>query len=95
MYVKFSQESVTVLQKKMNYEESRVKVTNTQLHRLKSAAKNKTGSMLRIKRKTFKMKDWFMNYFCQWGKTETGNVFANNLLTDVKLSKVQLSKMIH
>ena len=36
-----------------------------------------------------------MNYFCQRDKTETGNAFANNLSTDVKLSKVQLSKMIH
>ena len=43
-----------------NYEEARIKLTNTQLSKLKSAAKNKTGTTLR---KTFKMKNYLMNYF--------------------------------
>ena len=36
-----------------NYQEVRVKLTNTQLNKLKSAAKNKTGTILRINRKNF------------------------------------------
>ena len=31
-----------------NYEEAKVKLTNTQLNKLDSAAKNKTGTILRI-----------------------------------------------
>ena len=36
--LKFSQGNVTVLQKIANYQETRVKLTNTQLNKLKSAA---------------------------------------------------------
>ena len=36
-----------------NYEEARVKLANTQLNKLKSAAKNKTGTILRITQKNF------------------------------------------
>ena len=38
-----------------NNEEARVKITKTQLNKVKSAAKNKTGTTLRITKKTFKM----------------------------------------
>ena len=36
-----------------NYEEARVKLTNTQLNKLKSAAKNTTGTTLRTTKKNF------------------------------------------
>ena len=36
-----------------NYQEARVKLTNTQLIRLKSAAKNKTETILRLNKKNF------------------------------------------
>ena len=36
-----------------NYQEARVKLTNTQLNELKSVAKNKTGTILRLKKKNF------------------------------------------
>ena len=49
----FSQESVTVLQIMANYQIARVKLTNTQLNKLASAAKNKTGTILRINKKKF------------------------------------------
>ena len=35
-----------------NYEETRAKLTYTQLKKLKSTAKNKTGTTLRISKKT-------------------------------------------
>ena len=46
--LKFSQGSVTVLQKMANYEEAKVKVTNTPLKKLKSVAKYKHVSSLYI-----------------------------------------------
>ena len=36
-----------------NYQEARVKLRNTQLNKLKSAVKNKTGTILRINKKNF------------------------------------------
>ena len=36
-----------------NYQEARVKLTNTQLNKLKSAAKNNTGTILRLNKKNF------------------------------------------
>ena len=44
--LKFSQGGVTVPWKMVNYEEARVKLTNNQLNKLKSAAKNKTETTL-------------------------------------------------
>ena len=40
-----------------NYEEARVKLTNTHLKKIKSAAKNKTGTTLRITTKNFQGKE--------------------------------------
>ena len=37
-----------------NYQEARVKLTNTQLNLIKSEAKNKTCAILRINKKNFK-----------------------------------------
>ena len=37
----------------INYRKTRVKLTNTQLSKLKSAAKNKTGTILRLNKKNF------------------------------------------
>ena len=34
-----------------NYQQARVKLTNTQLNKLKSAAKNQTGTILRLNKK--------------------------------------------
>ena len=50
--LKFSQGKITVLQKMVNYEEAWVKLTNSRLKILNSAAKSKTRKTLKI-RKTF------------------------------------------
>ena len=50
--LKFSQGSVTVLQNLANSEEARYKLTNSQLNKLKPAAKDKTGTTFRITRKS-------------------------------------------
>ena len=47
----------------INYEEKRVKLTDTQLNKSKSAPKNKKGTILRLTKKTLKMKNCHMNYF--------------------------------
>ena len=47
---------MTVLKKMANYREERVELTNTQLNKLKSARKNKTGTILRLNKKNFKRK---------------------------------------
>ena len=46
-----------------NYEEARVKLINTQLTKIKPPPKNKTGTTLRITKKTFKIRNCHINYF--------------------------------
>ena len=53
MRLKFFQGSVIVLWVMTNYQEPRVKQTNTQLKKLKFAAKIKTGTILRINKESF------------------------------------------
>ena len=59
--IKISQGSVTVLENMANYQETRVKLTNIQLDKLKSAAKNNTGALFGINKK-FNMKNYCINY---------------------------------
>ena len=40
-----------------NYQEARVKLTNTKLKKIKSAAKNNTGTTLKIDKKNFCQKE--------------------------------------
>ena len=79
-----------------NYEEVRVNLTNTQLNKLKAAAKIKTGTMIRItKKKTFKTKKCHLKLsLTTRQKTKTRNVSTMNMSTDIKLSKAQLSKVV-
>ena len=51
--LKYSQGSVTLLQKVANYQETRVNLTNTQLNKLNSAATYKTGTILRLNKNKF------------------------------------------
>ena len=79
----------------LDYEEAGVKVTNTQLNKLKSTVKNKTGTTLRITRKNFLDKELPHGLFLTTRqKTKKENTFANNMSTDIKLSKVQIYKVI-
>lgn len=55
--LKFSQGSIAVSWKMPNYEEVGVKLTNTQLYKLKFAAKTKIGTTLRKTRKKFQDKE--------------------------------------
>ena len=77
-----------------NYQEAIVKLTNTQLNRLKSAAKNKRGTILRMNKKNFaggKLSHQLILTTRQ--TTKIRNTFANNMSTDTKLSKAKISKI--
>ena len=78
-----------------NYEETRVKLINSQLNKLKSTAKNKTGTTLRISNKNLQDEEMPRELFLTTAQiTKIRNAFANNMSTDVKLIKTQFSKVI-
>ena len=68
-----------------NYQEARVKLTNTQLSKLK-----KTGTILRINKKKIGDEE----FLATRRATKIRNAFANNTSTDIKLSEAQISKLI-
>ena len=78
------------------FEKAKFKPTNTQLNKLKYAAKNKTGKSLRITKKTNKkkkkrkvIKRWKM-------KSYADELFltSRQMMRDIKLTKALLSKII-
>ena len=78
-----------------NYQEARVKLTNTQLNKLKSAAKNKTGTILRLNKKNFEDEELPHELFLTTRQTtKIRNTFANNMSTHIKLFRAQISKII-
>ena len=78
----------------VNYQEAKVKLTNKQLNKLKSAAKNKTGTILRLNKKNFEDEELPHELFLTTRQTtKIRNAFANNMRTDIKLSKAQISKI--
>ena len=78
-----------------SHQEARAKLTNTQLNNLKFAAKNKAGTILRIIQKNFQDEELPHELFLTTRQTtKRKNVIAKNVLTDIKLSKARLSKMV-
>ena len=45
------------------YQKPRVKLTNTHLNKLTSAAKNKAGKILKLNKKNLEMNNCHINYF--------------------------------
>ena len=71
-----------------NYKEARVKLRNTQLHKLKSAAKNKTGTILRSNKIDVGDEELPHEIFLSTRQTtKIRNAFANNTSIDTKHSK--------
>ena len=72
-----------------------VKLSDTQLNKLKNAVKDKTGTTLRMSLKMFS-ENWLPHklLLTTRQKTELRNAFNNNMSTDLKLSKAQISKII-
>ena len=78
-----------------NYQEARVKLTNTQLKKLKSTVKNKTSKILRLNKKNFEDEEVPHELFLiTRNATKIRNAFANIMSIDMKLIKTQISKII-
>ena len=72
-----------------------LKLTNTQLKKLKNAAKNKTRTTSRMILKMFDGSDLPHELLLTTRqKTKLRNAFNDNMSTDKKLSRAQISKII-
>ena len=79
----------------VEYSKVNVKLSDTQLKKLKTAVKNKTGTTLRMNFKMFNGNDLPHELLLTTRqKTKLRNAFNNNMSTDLKLSKAQISKII-
>ena len=79
----------------VEYSKMNVKLTDTQLKKLKTAVKNKTGTTLRMSSKMFDGNDLLHELLLTTRqKTKLRNAFSNNMSTVIKISKAQISKII-
>ena len=82
----------------VEYSKVSVKLTNTQLTKLETAVKDNTGTTLRMNLKMFNGNDLpYELLLITRQKTKLRNAFNNNnnnMSTDVKFSKAQISKII-
>ena len=79
----------------VEYSKVNVKLSDTQLKKLKTAVKDKTGTTLRISLKMFNGNDLPHELLLTTRqKTKLRNAFNNNMSIDLKLSKAQISKII-
>ena len=79
----------------VEYTKVNVKLSNTQIKKLKDAVKNNTGTTLRISLKMFNGNNLPHELLLTTRqKTKVRNAFNNNMSTDLKLSKAQINKII-
>ena len=79
----------------VEYSKVNVKLSDAQLKKLKTAVKDKTGTMLRMSLKMFAGNHLPHKLLLTTRqKTKLRNAFNNNMSTDLKLSKAQISKII-
>ena len=79
----------------VEYSKVNVKLTDTQLKKLENAVKDKTRKTLRINLKIFNGNNLPHELLLTTRqKTKLRNAFNNNMSTDLKLSKAQISKII-
>ena len=79
----------------VEYSKVNVKLPDIQLKKQKTAVKNKPGTILRISLKLFNGNDFPHELLLTTRqKTKLRNAFNNNMSTDLKLSKAQISKII-
>ena len=72
-----------------------VKLSDTHMKKLKNFVKNKTGTILRISLKMFNRNNLPHELLLTTRqKTKVRSTFNNNMSTDLKLSKAQISKII-
>ena len=79
----------------VEYSKMNAKLTDIQLKKLKTAVKDKTGTTLRMSLKMLDGNDLPHELLLTTRqKTKLRNAFNNNMSTDLKLSKDQISKII-
>ena len=79
----------------VEYSKVNVKLSGTQLKKLKTAVKDKTGTTLRISLKMIDGNDLPHELLLTTRqKTKLRNSFNNNMSTDLKLSRTQISTII-
>ena len=79
----------------VEYNKVNVKLSDSQLNKLKSAVKNETGVTSTINVKMINGNNLpYELLLITTQKTKLRNVFENNMSTDIKLSKTQISKII-
>ena len=73
-----------------------VKLSNSQLNKLQSTVKNQTGVTLTMSMKMFNGNNLLHELLLttRRQKIKLRNAFENNMSTDIKLSKAQISKII-
>ena len=78
----------------VEYSKVNVKLSDTQLKELKAAVKDKTGTTLRMSLKMFAENDLPHELLLTTRqKTKLRNAFNNNMSTDLKLSRAQISEI--
>ena len=79
----------------VEYSKVNVKLTDTQLKKLKTAVKNNAGTTLRTSLKMLNENNLPHELLLTTRqKTKLRNALNNNMSTDIKLSKAQISKII-
>ena len=79
----------------VEYSKVNVKLSNTQLKKLKDAVKNNTATSLRVSLKMFDGNNLRHELLLTTRqKTKIRNAFNNNMSTDIKFSKAQITKII-
>ena len=79
----------------VEYSKVNFKLSDTQLKKLKTAVKDKTGTTLRMSLKMFAENDLPHELLLTTRqKTKLRNAFNNNRSTNLKLSKSQISKIV-
>ena len=78
----------------VEYNTVKVKPSNSQLNKLKSAVKNKQGTTLRMNARKFNGNNLPHELFLMQRQiTKLRNNIENNMPTDIKFSKAQISKI--
>ena len=79
----------------VKYNKINVKLSDSQFNKLKTAAKNKTGATLGMNIKMFNWNNLLHELLLTTRKkTKLRNAIENNMSTNIKLSKGQISKLI-
>ena len=79
----------------VEYNKVNAKLSDSHLSKLKSADKDQTGTTLRMNMKMFSGNNLARELLLPTRQTtKLGNAIENDMLTDIKLSKAQISKII-